>query len=94
MFNNLVTKTKNIFSHSEQAFSGELLKKYKKIMNEKVSPIIQLLPEDIACAQAARQSYEIIGTRKLQIEGYLLDEKHSTAGACIYYDPDKKICIL
>jgi hypothetical protein len=71
---------------------NSIYSKYKDIFVEKVFTEIALLPEDKLCVMIAEQSY--FENRKKTIQDFQLDEKNSSKGHCIYFNPQTKICII
>ena len=106
---NITEKIKNVTNiikqTSQRAAESAITKKSQELVNqayeayankmwEYISPVIALPPEDSLCAEIAEESYEKIWNRKPQIGGFILDENVSDAGAAIYVNKEKKICII
>ena len=106
---NITEKIKNVTNiikqTSQRAAESAITKKSQELVNqayeayankmwEYISPVIALPPEDSLCAEIAEESYEKIWNRKSQIGGFILDENVSDAGAAIYVNKEKKICII
>ena len=99
MMTNILNKVKNLFkiattSNSPEAKSESIYIKYKNIFEKKIFTEVKLPDEDHICAQVAGQSYSFPNNRQKSITTYLLDEILNEKTYCIYYDPDKKICII
>ncbi len=106
---NITEKIKNVTNiikrTGQRAADSSITKKSQELVNqayqayankveEYVSPIIELPAEDSLCAEIAEESYTKVEDRKEQIGEFILDKKVSDAGAAIYVNKEKKICII
>lgn len=72
---------------------NNLLNTLKDTFDKKVFTQIVLPEEDQIAAQIAQESYNSQDRQKI-IHDYSLDEKNSSHGYCVYFNLEKKICII
>lgn len=68
--------------------------KYKNIFEKRVFSEVVLAEEDRVCAEIANESYLSPDVRRKVVSFYLLDEDLNEKIHVIYFDSDKKICII
>lgn len=71
-----------------------LYQKYSKRFSDNIFTGVSLEWDDAICAQIAKECYVAPRKRSKQFVGFVLDQKHSQAAACIYVDVVKKIAIV
>ncbi len=81
-------------SDSSESKTRKIYAKYKNIFEKKVFSDIVLRDEDKACAEIANESYLFPELRRKVIFTYTLDETLEDKLHVVYFDSDKKICII